>query len=173
MFQNEKLLSEFYFKIDNSSEKISFYMKKAEERERNINEIMRSDTKWIDFDLGTMAKANRTFYISDLAPVWFLNVDENDLKAIIRANNDILFKYPGGIPASEDFTGQRWDFPNVWAPIQQLFIEALLKYDNGSYGELYAYSVNISQRFINSVYCGYEMFGKKSREGFVKCFYYV
>ena len=158
MLQNEKLLSDFYFKIGGISEKTELYKKKAEQRQKNINELMKSGSRWIDYDLGTMSKANRSFYISDLAPVWFMN--DLDLSSIVKDNYDILFKYPGGIPASEDFTGQQWDFPNVWAPIQQLFIEALLKYDNGSYAEFYKHSLNISQRFINSVYCGYEMFGK-------------
>lgn len=164
MYENEILLSEFYKIIDSSSEKIKYYEKKANERQRNVYELMGSDSRWVDYDLGIMGKAKRSFYISDLAPFWFFNLDKKRLSSIIEAHRDVLFKYPGGIPASEDFTGQQWDFPNVWAPIQQLFIDALLKFDNGTYGEFYDCSLNISQRFINSVYCGYEMFGKEVNE---------
>ena len=38
-------------------------------------------------------------------------MNDLDLSSIVKDNYDILFKYPGGIPASEDFTGQQWDFP--------------------------------------------------------------
>ena len=160
MLENERLLSEFYNILGSFTEKVTFYKEKARERETNIDELMKSESGWIDYDLGIMGKANRSFYISDLAPIWFLNFTSDRFFSILMANHDILFNYPGGIPVSEDFTGQQWDFPNVWAPIQQLFIDALLRHDNGSYGKFYGYSLNISQRFINSVYCGYEMFGK-------------
>lgn len=159
MYQNENLLSEFYSKIGNSSEKVSFYKKKAENRKRNINELMKTELKWIDYDLNVMETANRSFYISDLSPIWFFKLEKEEMISIIKAHHDILFNYPGGIPASMDFTGQQWDFPNVWAPIQQLFIDTLIKHDNGTFGEFYNYSLDISQRFINSVYCGYEIFG--------------
>lgn len=161
MYQNENLLFKFYSMIDNSSMKVEFYKNKAENRKSNINSLMKGENKWIDYDLNIMGKAKRSFYVSDLAPIWFFKIDKDELFSIIKANYEILFNYPGGIPVSIEPTGQQWDFPNVWAPVQQLFIETLFSYDNGTFGEFYKYSLNISQRFINSVYCGYEIFGIK------------
>ncbi len=162
MLKNEYLLAEFYKYSGDATEKEQYYRNQAEKREKAIETVLKikDEGKWVDFDLGTMRSANRTFYISDLSPVWFIKIGSKALSEIIGENQEILFKYPGGIPASEEFTGQQWDFPNVWAPIQQLFIDALLQADNEMYGEFYSQALNISQRFINSVYCGYEMFGK-------------
>ena len=164
MLKNEMLLVEFFKMIGDSSEKSQYYLEKANMRQNAIDLVLQSKNNsllWTDFDMGTMKSANRTFYISDLAPLWFTNFGKNMIEKILQENHDILFKYPGGIPVSEEFTGQQWDLPNVWAPVQQLFIAALLRFDDGSYGEFYSSALNISQRFMNSVYCGYELFGNQ------------
>lgn len=163
MLRNEELIIQFLKMIGDSADKIKFYEEKIKLRQEAMNLVLfpqKQDANSMkDFDLGTMEPANRTFYISDLANLWFMNLETRVIQEILTNYKDILFKYPGGIPASEEFTGQQWDFPNVWAPIQQLFIDALLRFDNGTFGEFYENALNISQRFINSVYCGYEMFG--------------
>ena len=162
MLKNEYLLADFYQEIEGSPDKVDYYRRQAKLRERAIEIVLRNGNgkSWVDFDLGTMKSANRSFYISDISRVWLLDFDQGKISEILAANHKILFNYPGGIPASLDFTGQQWDFPNVWAPIQQLFIEALIKADNGTFGEFYRQALNISQRFINSVFCGHEIFGK-------------
>ena len=67
MLQNEKLLSDFILKLAVYRKRLSFFLQeKAEQRQKNINELMKSGSRWIDYDLGTMSKANRSFYISDL-----------------------------------------------------------------------------------------------------------
>ncbi len=33
--------------------------------------------------------------------------------------------YPGGVPTSKKDTGEQWDYPNAWPPLQQMLIEAL------------------------------------------------
>lgn len=165
MLKNEYLLVEFYKTIGGSTGKIDYYQKQAKLREEAIDTVFKigDDFKWVDFDLGTMKTANRSEYISDISTIWFMDFDKRTLSEIIKQNQQILYNYPGGIPASQDFTGQQWDFPNVWAPIQQLFIESLIKADKGEFGEFYFQALNISQRFINSVYCGYEMFGNDQK----------
>lgn len=32
-------------------------------------------------------------------------------------------QYPGGIPASLKESGQQWDYPNAWPPLQHMLIE--------------------------------------------------
>jgi alpha,alpha-trehalase len=162
MLKNEYLLSKFYAEIGEFPEKVDYYRQQAKLREKAIDIVLKSDndSKWVDFDLKTSKPANRSFYISDISTIWFMDSDKRKISEIISQNQEIIFNYPGGIPASQDFTGQQWDFPNVWAPIQHIFIESLIKADNGTFGEFYLKALNISQRFINSVYCGYEMFGK-------------
>lgn len=163
MLENENILREFYEISGLSTEKIKYYEDQAIKRKKYINIVLKlksSDTKWNDFDIGSMKPFDRPFYISDLAPFWFIKLEYNNYaKKLLEENGKILFSYPGGIPVSEQATGQQWDFPNIWAPIQQLFIAALLKLDDGAEGEYYQNALNISQRFINSAYCGYELFG--------------
>lgn len=41
------------------------------------------------------------------------------------------FDFPGGIPTSMIFdTGEQWDFPNGWSPLNHIIIEGLRKSQN-------------------------------------------
>ena len=33
----------------------------------------------------------------------------------------------GGVPTSLDLSGQQWDFPNAWPPLQHILVAGLLK----------------------------------------------
>lgn len=163
MLKFEALLSDFSKVLENPG-KSKFYQEQAQKRQKFIDSTLKKDNgslRWIDFNMSAMKSANRSFYISDIAPLWLLDLSTEVVDRIIKENEDILFKYPGGIPISEENSGQQWDFPNVWAPIQQLFISALLNMDKSDKGKgvYYKHALNIAQRFLNSVYCGYEIFG--------------
>lgn len=165
MLENEKILSALFLRIDDQI-KSSEYKKKGDLRQDSIEKVFlhggQNGDTWCDFDLEFMMPLDtqrRPFYISDLAPLWYYNFSVDKLKKILDKNKKILFEYPGGIPASEALTGEQWDFPNVWAPVQYLFMKSLLKHDNGAEGEFYEMALNIAQRYINSTYCGYELFG--------------
>ena len=36
----------------------------------------------------------------------------------------------GGVPTSLDESGQQWDFPNAWPPLQHILVAGLLKTEN-------------------------------------------
>lgn len=36
-----------------------------------------------------------------------------------------LDSYPGGVPNTLYHTGEQWDFPNVWPPMQYILVEGL------------------------------------------------
>ena len=36
----------------------------------------------------------------------------------------------GGVPTSLDKSGQQWDFPNAWPPLQHILVAGLLKTEN-------------------------------------------
>ena len=54
-------------------------------------------------------------------------------------------------------TGQQWDFPNVWAPYHTWMVDYLRR--NSSSTKNYAKALDIAQRFVSSVQCGWNKTG--------------
>ncbi|XP_066216863.1 trehalase-like [Saccopteryx leptura] len=83
---------------------------------------------WFDYDLEN-GKKNQEFYPSNLTPLWagcFSDPAVVDKVLKYLEDNQIL-TYQHGIPTSLRNTGQQWDFPNAWAPLQDLVIRGLAK----------------------------------------------
>lgn len=77
-----------------------------------------------------------------------------------------LSQFPGGVAATNFKTGQQWDSPNVWAPLQYFLIQGLLnaldlipKNDDSGREKVHALAVLIAQRFIDSSYCTWRSTG--------------
>ncbi|XP_074256797.1 trehalase isoform X1 [Saimiri boliviensis] len=83
---------------------------------------------WFDYDLENKKK-NGEFYPSNLTPLWagcFSDPGVAD-KALKYLEDSQILTYQYGIPTSLQKTGQQWDFPNAWAPLQDLVIRGLAK----------------------------------------------
>lgn len=139
----------------------------AEQRRVAIEEMLwhPMEQRWIDYDL-TQGNSTRPFYISDLSPLWYSAHRFNDTQVIqlLDRYSDFIEGWPGGIPISKRVTGEQWDFPNVWAPVQfqltRLLLDLESRVSNATLKEqLHAKSVSIAQRFVTSAYCGYVRFG--------------
>ncbi len=160
MHRNEVIISELS-EVVGSIEKQQLFGKRAKERLVSINEILYANGSWVYFDLESMGPARNSPFISDIAPLFFIDsIDHDKIENALKKFDELLFAYPGGIPANKRASGQQWDFPNVWAPIQHLSINLFLRLDNLERGDNYFKALNIAQRWINSTFCGYEMFSK-------------
>ncbi|EHB08785.1 Trehalase [Heterocephalus glaber] len=83
---------------------------------------------WFNYDLENRKK-NLEFYPSNLTPLWagcFSDPGVVD-KALKYLEDSQILTYQYGIPTSLRNTGQQWDFPNGWAPLQDLVIRGLAK----------------------------------------------
>ncbi|KAM3719218.1 Trehalase [Dirofilaria immitis] len=117
-----------------------------EKKQRNIwkalNAIFYNDTEksWFDYNLRTKSH-NIFFYPSNLMPLFtncYSELDyEKPTKIIDFMNRSNLFVYQNGIPTSLEInSGQKWDFPNGWAPLQHIIIEGMRKSHNPDVQEL-------------------------------------
>ena len=95
---------------------------------------------WFDFNItANMQQSADHLYASSFLPLWanlyWNNVTENTgiystnqiTSAVLNylQENDEIISYPGGLPTSLFYSGQQWDFPNGWAPLNLMFIEGL------------------------------------------------
>ncbi|KAM5226873.1 trehalase [Hipposideros larvatus] len=125
----EELMSNFYLSLGNASQAMK-YRNLREQRLAALKAILWDEEKgaWFDYDLEN-GKQNQEFYPSNLAPLWagcFSDPGVVD-KALKYLEDSKILTYQHGIPTSLRKTGQQWDFPNGWAPLQDLVIRGLAK----------------------------------------------
>lgn len=104
------------------------YLKKASLRQDAINKYFyKEDEGWFyDYNTETKSLSNQKT-IAGITPFFFdIPKSENIVKAadVIRKH----FLQSGGVVTTLINTGQQWDWPNGWAPLQWITIKALDEY---------------------------------------------
>ncbi|XP_066941045.1 uncharacterized protein [Macrobrachium rosenbergii] len=125
---NARFLSEFYRRVGNYT-KEKYYDDLATIKNTTMAELFwdKADGVWYDFDIKTQQK-RRYFYLSNIHPIWSGCYGQEDSRAhtiekvisYLKMNKAI--DYVGGVPTSLENSGQQWDFPNAWAPLQHILI---------------------------------------------------
>ncbi|KAL3272822.1 hypothetical protein HHI36_014282 [Cryptolaemus montrouzieri] len=94
----------------------------------SIEKVLFNPTEGIWNDLDLLLLKHRTgFYPSNLTPLWseiFHESGYGDLAVNYLKKKGIL-DFPGGIPTSLLHTGEQWDAPNAWPPLQSIVILGL------------------------------------------------
>ncbi|XP_047371966.1 trehalase isoform X1 [Sciurus carolinensis] len=126
--QAEELMSNFYSRLGNDTQAERYRSLRAQ-RMAALNALLWDEQKgaWFDYDVEN--GKNLEFYPSNLTPLWagcFSDPSFVD-KALRYLEDSQILTYQHGIPASLRNTGQQWDFPNAWAPLQDLVIRGLAK----------------------------------------------
>ena len=67
------------------------------------------------------------FSPSNLFPLWAECYDASDRMLVAESSVEYLRKTgaifcKGGVPTSLDMSGQQWDFPNAWPPLQHILV---------------------------------------------------
>lgn len=95
---------------------------------------------WFDYDLINQ-KPRPYFVTTNLSPLVFGCYKTSDKSAIARkilAYIDAtgIDAFPGGVPTTLMQTGEQWDYPNAWAPLQHWLAEGLRTLDDKNATEL-------------------------------------
>uniref|UniRef100_A0A452FH04 Trehalase n=1 Tax=Capra hircus TaxID=9925 RepID=A0A452FH04_CAPHI len=156
--QVEGLMSNFYSRLGNDSEAAKYRNLRAE-RMAALKDVLWDEDKgaWFDYDLEN-EKKNLEFYPSNFAPLWagcFSDPDDVD-KALKYLEDSRILTYQYGIPTSLQKTGQQWDFPNAWAPLQDLVIRGLAKSPSAKAQEV---AFQLAQNWIRT---NFDVYSKKS-----------
>ena len=119
--------------LANDAEKAEVYKQKYEARGRAINKYLWSDEKgfYMDYNI----KSNEFTEVKSLAGVYPLFFNIADAKKAGEVSEEVkdLFVKPGGVVTTPNNTGEQWDAPNGWAPLQWITIAGLRNY---GYNEL-------------------------------------
>lgn len=123
-----------------------------------MNEVLWDESigSWLDYDL-INNKSRPYFTPTNLSPLWTRCFDESRsqhiaekvLNYINQTNVDV---FPGGVPNTLYQTGEQWDYPNVWAPMEYILIYGL---ENLNSEEASLMAQRWAQRWVQSNYVAY------------------
>ena len=156
LYKNALSLSKF-FKLIGDQEKSSLYEKLANRRKLAIESLLWNEAAgiWADYDMTTQS-ITKAFYASMIVPLWAGLARENETREeLVLANmkRAKVLDFPGGLPTSLNQSGQQWDFPNGWPPLQHMLIIGLTKSKSTF---LQKEAKNFAQSWVLSNWKGYQ-----------------
>lgn len=138
LYHQEVILSKMY-----DNEKSTYYKNAAERRKEKIMEVFWNENSGFFFDYDfTQDKNTSTYSLAALYPLFFNIVDTAIAQkvAVVLEQN---FLKAGGLVTTLYNTGQQWDYPNGWPPLQWIGYKALKNYGFDTLAN------DIAERWIN------------------------
>jgi len=125
---------------------------KAQSRARAINQLMwdEKDGLYYDYDFADK-KVRRYPFLTTFYPLWAGIAGKEQAARIVK--NLPVFEKIGGLQTSTQLTGNQWDSPFGWAPLEMIAVEGLRRYGYESDAE------RISMKFLSLVKQEYERTG--------------
>jgi len=128
MYHLEKMLAEAYL-VDENPEMSMLYEEKANRRAEAIQTYFWDDNRkfYMDFDLKNRNYA-KAITLAGTFPLFFKLAPKphsHYMRAYIRLN----FMRSGGLLTTTQRSGQQWDAPNGWAPLQWITYKGLRNYN--------------------------------------------
>jgi len=127
IYNMEYTLSKSYERTGNIA-KAKLYKTKYEARKKAIMKYCWNAEKgfFMDFDFKIHAQTD-VFSIAGVFPLFFHIADKKQANQVANKIRDSFLK-DGGVIATLNHTGQQWDAPNGWAPLQWIAIRGLKNY---------------------------------------------
>lgn len=119
-------------------EKAEIYLNKADSRKIAILKYLwdEEDGFFVDYDF-VVEKKTGVLSLAGAYPLYFNIATKAQAKSTLeRLSSDFL--KGGGFVTTLNETGQQWDAPNGWAPLQWITINAFYNYDQGDLGNIAA-----------------------------------
>jgi alpha,alpha-trehalase len=125
---------------------------KAENRAQSINKLMWDQKDGLYYDYDFVEKTRRHYpFLTTFYPLWAGFASKEQAARIVK--NLSLFEKIGGLRTSTHASGNQWDSPFGWAPLQMIAVEGLRRY---GYNEDAA---RIAMKFLSLVKHEYERSG--------------
>jgi alpha,alpha-trehalase len=127
LYYIESKLAQLYALSGNNERKKEFE-NQLEKRKFAINKYFWDEENSYYFDYNfPEKKLTDVFSLAACYPLYF-NVAENKMAKGVAKNIKKLFLKDGGLISTINYTGQQWDAPNGWAPLQWIAIKGLRNY---------------------------------------------
>jgi len=141
LFHLEQTIAESY-QLKGDEEKAKKYYSLAGKRKLAIQQYCWNGDKGFYFDYDVLAdKQKETGTIAAAAPLFFNIATDEQGKLVAAVIREKFLKH-GGVVSTLETTGQQWDAPNGWAPLQWMTIKGLENYGHIDLAK------NIAKRWI-------------------------
>ncbi|KAK6469129.1 trehalase [Huso huso] len=109
---------------------------------------------WFDYSLQTNS-SHQAFYPSNLAPLWAQCFSEPSAgeRALRYLQDSGMLGYRNGVPTSQMESGEQWDYPNAWPPLQLMIIEGLMKLSSEKAEKV---TFDLAQKWIRTNWAAYQ-----------------
>ncbi|WP_081212112.1 alpha,alpha-trehalase TreF [Salegentibacter sediminis] len=131
------------YELEAPTDKAEIYRRKAENRKAAIQKYLWEEETGFYFDYN-FKNANTTgiYSLAGVYPLFFEISKVEQARKVTEALEQIFLR-PGGLVSTPHHTGQQWDAPNAWAPLQYMSIEGLRNYGKDQLAS------EIKQRWLN------------------------
>jgi alpha,alpha-trehalase len=101
--------------------------KRAKDRADRINRLMWDEQAGLYSDYEFVHKRLRNYpFLTTFYPLWAGFASKEQAAAVVR--NLPLFEKPGGLQTSTNTSGNQWDAPFGWAPLEMIAVQGLRRY---------------------------------------------
>lgn len=142
------------YRISGENHLSAFYESKATQRKKAILKYFWNENSGFFFDYDFIKEQHSgALTLAGLFPLFF-NLASSGQAAQVAEMVANKFLFPGGVSTTLLQTGQQWDAPNGWAPLQWITIKGLSNYGQNNLAE------TIRQNWTNTVEMVYATTGK-------------
>ena len=127
MFHLEQTLAQAY-QLANNVRKANIYINSSKKRQEAINDYCWNTKKGFYFDYDFVANEQTNHYTLAAAFPLFFKVASQAQAAKVATILKSQFLKTGGLTTTLASTGQQWDAPNGWAPLQWIVFKGLRNY---------------------------------------------
>lgn len=157
MYWNAVILSDFHKRLNNASQAL-YYEEVAKEWLEAVDKVLWHEEvgAWLDYDILNEVKRDY-FYPTNLSPFWtgcFDPAKRDDYvgKVLKYLEKTRITVNLGGIPSTLEHSGEQWDYPNAWPPLQYIMIIAL---DNSGDPAAKDLAYELTEKWVRSNYKAY------------------
>lgn len=123
----EKTIAKAY-RLDNNTEQSQSYEDKANQRKQLINSLLWNNDTHFYHDYDFVAQQHtQALTLAGIFPLYFKIASPYQAAACATMIRDKFLK-AGGVVSTPYHSGQQWDAPNGWAPLQWMTIQGLRNY---------------------------------------------
>lgn len=141
LYQMEENISEINA-ILGHKDAIDYWKDRANDRKKLINQFFWDEESGLYLDYNFVKNRRRYYpYLTTFYPLWVGIASETQAQRVVE--NLSLFEVDGGLKTSHQVTGNQWDAPFGWAPLQLIAIEGLSRYQFDEDAE------RIATKFVN------------------------
>ncbi len=153
LYNLEKTLEKAYY-LDGDTENASLFAQRAAQRRDALLRFCWNDQLGFfeDYDFVVDAQTN-ILSLAGVYPLFFEMAEPAQAQAAAKVIEQ-KFLRSGGVVTTLDNTGQQWDAPNGWAPLQWMTIRGLRQYQLNDLADM------IKQRWVNLNVRVYKSTGK-------------